>query len=105
MDNITNNKREIPKVTPLAKEFVTTIALDILGDVSIAANCAAVLATVYQTTKIDQSLSESKSRISKRNLTVPRLKLASAHKASNLVSIIVSSHNAGKCKMSYRLDS
>ena len=89
LEDITNNKREIPKpkVIPLTKELVTTIDLHAFGTTSITANCAAVLAIVYQPTEIDWSLLESKSRIFKRNVTFSRLKLASAHAASNLYPI------------------
>ena len=88
LEDITNNKREIPKpkVIPLTKE-VTTIDLHPFGATSITANCAAVLAIVYKPTEIDWSLLESKSRISKRNVTFSRLKLVSAHVASNLYPI------------------
>ena len=55
LEDITNNKREIPKpkVIPLTKESVTTIDLHVFGAISITANCAAVPAIVYQPTEID----------------------------------------------------
>ena len=56
LEDFTTNKKEIPKVIPLTKVSVTTIDLHDFGDISIAANCVAVLATVYQSTKANQSL-------------------------------------------------
>lgn len=89
MEDITNNKREIPKpkVIPLTKESVTTIDLHVFGASSITANCAAVPTIVYQPTEIDWSLLESKSCISKRNVTFSRLELVSAPVPSNLYPI------------------
>ena len=89
MEDITNNKREIPKpkVITLTKESVIAIDLHVFGATSTTANCMAVLAIVYQPTETDWSLLESKSRISKMNVTFSRLNLVSAHVASNLYPI------------------
>ena len=53
---------------------------------SLEANCAAVYAVVNQLLAISQGLVASKSRISKRDLTIPRLELVSTHMACNLIS-------------------
>ena len=57
---------------------------------SLEANCAAVYAVVNQLLAISQGLVASKSRISKRDLTIPRLELVSIHMACNLISNVKS---------------
>ena len=104
MNDIINIKAEILKAILLIKESVTTVDLQVFGDasivassdasivasgnVSIAAKCATVYATVYQPAQINQDLLVSKSRISKRNPTISRLDLVSAHIASSAVLVL-----------------
>ena len=77
-------KNEIPRSVALNKESITAVDLHVFGDASIVASCAVVYAVVHQPSVIHQSLVVSKSRISKKNLTIFRLELVSAHAASNL---------------------
>ena len=56
------------------------------GDASILANCAAVYAVVYKPSITNKELLVSNSRISKIDVTIPKLELESAHMGSNLVS-------------------
>ena len=79
-------KTEIPRSIPLNIESVTSLDLHVFGDASVLANCAAVYAVITQPNSINQGLVTSKSRISKKNLTIPRLKLVSAHMSANLVT-------------------
>ena len=65
---------------------ITSVNLHVFGDASIVANCATVYAVVNQTSAISQGLVASKPRISKRDLTIPRLELVSTHMACNLIS-------------------
>ena len=51
----------------------------------IVASCAVVYAVVHQPSVTIQGLVVSKSRFCKKNLTIPRLELVSAHMASNLI--------------------
>ena len=67
-------------------ESVTSLDLHVFGDASVLANCAAVYAVITQPNSINQGLVTSKSRISKKNLTIPRLELVSAHMSANLVT-------------------
>ena len=69
---------------------MTSVDQHVFGDASIVANCAAVYDVVNQPAAISQGLVASKSRISKRDLTIPRLELVSAHMACNLISNVKS---------------
>ena len=74
VNDITNILIEIPRSIPTHKESITSVDLHVFGDASIVANCAAVYAVVNQPSAISQGLVASKSRISKRDLTIPSLK-------------------------------
>ena len=84
--DITNILIEIPRSISTHNESITSVDLHVFGDASIVANCAAVYAVVNQPSAISQGLVASKSRISKRDLTIPRLELVSTHMACNLIS-------------------
>ena len=78
-------KNEIPRSVALSKESITAVDLHVFGDASIVASCAVVYAVVHQPSVTNQGLVVSKSRISKKNLTIPKLELLLAHMASNLM--------------------
>ena len=86
---ICNNKIESPQAIPLKFESVIAIYLHVFGDGSILANCAAVYAVVYRPNITNKGLLVSKSRISKKDVTIPRLELASAYMSWNLVSNVL----------------
>ena len=69
---------------------MTLIDLHVFGDASILANCPAVYAVVYQLSITSNRLLVSKSRLSKKDVTIPRLELVSAYKGSNLASNVLS---------------
>ena len=48
VQNISSNKKVLPRAKLLKLESVTPIDLHVFGDASILANCAAVYALVYQ---------------------------------------------------------
>ena len=73
--NITNIPIEIPRFIPNNKESITPVDLHVFEYASIVANCAAVCAVVNQPSAISQGPLASKSRISKRDLTIPKLEL------------------------------
>ena len=60
--------------------------MHVIGNASIVANYAAVYAVVNQPSAISQGLVTSQLRISKRDLTIPRLELVSNHMTCNLIS-------------------
>ena len=86
VNNITNIPTEIPRSIPTNKKSITSVDMLTFGDDSILANCAAV----NQPSAISQELVPCKSRISKRNLIIPRLELVSTHMACNLISKVKS---------------
>ena len=69
---------------------MTEIDLNRFGDggsIANCANCAAVYAVVYQPSITNKGSLVSKSQISKKDVTIPRFALVSAHMDSNLVSM------------------
>ena len=84
-------KHEIPWSVTLNKESMSLVMnLHVLGDASIVARCAVLYVIVHQPSVTIQGLVVCKSPISKRNLTIPRLELVSAHMASNSIENISS---------------
>ena len=72
INDITNILTEIPSSIPTQKKSITSVDMHVIGDASIVANYAAVYAVVIQPSAISQGLVTSQSRISKRDLTIPR---------------------------------
>ena len=79
-------KNEIPRSVALNKESTAAVDLHVFGDAGIVvASCAVVYAKIHQPSVTNQGLVFSKSCISKKNLTIPRLELVSAYMTSNLI--------------------
>ena len=81
-------KIEIPRSVPLKQESVTRVDLHVFGDASALGCCAAAYVVVYQSLSVNQGLIASKSRLSKRDLTILSLELIAAHMATNLATNI-----------------
>ena len=64
------------------------VDLHVFGDASVLGCCAAAYVVVYQPSSVNQGLIASKSRLSKRDMTIPRLELIAAHMATNLAANI-----------------
>ena len=79
------SERHISRSVALSKESITAVYLHIFNDANIAASCAVGHASVHQSSVTNQGLVVSKFCVSKKNLVIPRLKLISAHMASNLI--------------------
>ena len=77
-------KVEIPRSIPLNQESFTMVDLHVFGDASALGCCAAAYVVVYQPSNVNQGLIASKSRLSKRDMTIPKLELIAAHMATNL---------------------
>ena len=77
-------KVEIPRSIPLKQESVTMVDLHVFGDASVLGCCAAAYVVVYQPSSLNQGLIASKSRLSKRDMNIPRLELIAPHMATNL---------------------
>ena len=82
------NKVEIPRSLTLKLEPITSVDLHIFRDASILGYCAVAYAVVSQPSKVNQGLVASKSRLSKKDITIPRLELIAAHMAANLATNI-----------------
>ena len=82
------NKVEIPRLLTLKQEPTNSVDLHILGDASILGYCAVAYAVVSQPSKVNQGLVASKSRLSKKDITIPRFDLIATHMAANLATNI-----------------
>ena len=81
-------KVEIPRSIPLKQESVAMVGLHVFTDASVLGCCAAAYVVVYQPSSVNQGLIASKSRLSKRDMTIPRLELIAAYMATNLAANI-----------------
>ena len=77
---------EVPRSLAPYQQPITTITLHAFGDASKTGVAAAVYAVVEQSEGTTQGLVCAKSRLAKRNLTIPRLELVAGHMAVNLVT-------------------
>ena len=77
-------KVEIPRSIPLKQGSVTMVDLHVFGDASVLGCCAVAYVVVYQPSSVNQGLIASKSRLSKRDMTIPKLELIVRHMATNL---------------------
>ena len=79
-------KVTIPRSIPLLRSDITCIKLHGFADASLNGCSAVIHAVVRQGNEINQGVFVSKSRLSKRDLIIPRLELVSCHLLSNLLS-------------------
>ena len=78
---------EIPRSIPLKQESVTRVDLQVSGDASVIGYCAAAYVVVYQSFSVKQGLIASKSRLSERDMTIPRLELIAVHMANIFLTL------------------
>ena len=76
----------VPRTLAPNQQPILLVSLHAFGDASKDGVAAAVYAVIEQENGTTQGLVCSKSRIAKRNLTIPRLELVSGHMAANLVT-------------------
>ena len=76
----------VPRSLAKFQDDIHSVTLHAFGDASIKGVCAAVYSVVNQPSGTTQTLVAAKSRLAKRNLTIPRLELAGAHMAVNLLT-------------------
>ncbi|XP_028415663.1 uncharacterized protein LOC114539026 [Dendronephthya gigantea] len=79
------NHVNAPRSLAQFQEKIEDVKLHAFGDASGYGVAASVFAVVKQQSGISQGLVAAKSRLAKKNLTIPRLELVSAHMATNLV--------------------
>ena len=84
-----NIKIEIPRSVSI-RETITNIDIHLFSDASINGVCTIAYAVIYQPNKINQGLITSKSRLAKRNITIPWFELIAAQMSANLSQIILS---------------
>lgn len=77
---------EIPRSLAPLRESVSAITLHAFGDASKVGLSAVVYAVVEQEHGTTQGMVCAKSRVAKRNLSIPRLELVAGHMAVNLVT-------------------
>ena len=82
------NKTEIPRLLTLKQEAINSIDLHIFGDASILGYCTVAYAVVSRPSKVNQGLVASKSRLSKKDITILRLELIATHMVANLATNI-----------------
>ena len=73
------------------RETITNIDIHLFSDASINGVYTVVYEVIYQPNKISQGLITSKTRLAKRNLTIPRLELIASQMSANV------SQNIKKC--------
>ena len=78
-----NIKIEIPRSISI-RETITNIDIHLFSDESINEVCTVPYAVICQPNEISQGLITSKSKLAKRNLTIPRLELIAAQMFANL---------------------
>ena len=66
------------------REPIANIDIQPFSDASINGVCSVAYAVIYQPNKISQGLITSKSRLAKRNLTIPRFELIAAQMSAIL---------------------
>ena len=82
------NKAEMPRSLTLKKEPINPVDLHIFGVASILGYCAVAYAVVSQPSKVIQGLVATKSRLSKKDITISRLELIATGIAANLATNI-----------------
>lgn len=78
-------EEKVPRSVARYQEPIDEIVLHSFGDASTKGVGTAVYAVVRQQSGTTQQLVAAKSRLAKRNLSVPRLELVGAHMATNLL--------------------
>ena len=76
---------EFPRSLTSLEEPIEAVNLHTFGDSSKEGTAAVVYAVVHQKSGVNQGLVAAKSRLAKKELTIPWLELVSAHMATNLV--------------------
>ena len=76
----------VPRSIPLFREGLEYIDFHVFGDASKQGVSAVLYAVVHQHSGTSQGFLASKSRLSKKGYTIPRLELIACHMAANLLS-------------------
>ena len=79
------NKVEVSRSLARFREPVEGVVLHAFGDTSGSGISSVVYAVITQASGVSKGLIAAKSRLAKKNLTIPRLELVAAHMTANLV--------------------
>ena len=95
-----------PRALTFQREDVQEIDIHSFGDASVNGVSATVHAVMKHRSGVNTGLVAAKARLAKQGLTIPRLELVSAQKATNLISNVRFALKGFPVKQSYRwLDS
>ena len=83
----------VPRALAPYHQPISSLTLHAFGDASAKGVSAAVYAIVHQDQGVTQQLVCAKSRLAKKNLTIPRLELVAGHMAVNLVQNVQAALN------------
>lgn len=83
-NNRSNNRVKIPRFILTKLQSVIVIGIHIFGDASVFGCFAAAYAVVPQASTISKNLIASKSKLSKSEITIPRLDLIATHMSAKL---------------------
>lgn len=83
----------VPRALTPYHHLISSLTLHAFGDASAKGVSAAVFAIVHQDQGVTQQLVCAKSRLAKKNLTIPRLELVTGHMAVNLVTNVQAAIN------------
>ena len=83
----------VPRALAPYHQPISSLTLHAFGDASAKGVSAAVYAIVHQDQGVTQQLVCAKSRLAKKNLTIPRLELVAGHMAVNLVTNVQAALN------------
>ena len=78
-------KVEVARSLCTYKEAIDSIELHAFGDASELGTSACVYAVIHQSLGVSQGIIAAKSRLAKKDTTIPRLELVSSHMAANLL--------------------
>ena len=78
-------KMEVARSLCTYREMIDSIELHAFGDASELGTSACVYAVAHQPSGISQGIIAAKSRLAKKDTTIPRLELISSHMAANLL--------------------
>ena len=82
--DISNILVQIPRSIPTKLKSVTVVGIHIFREASIPGCCAATYRVVHQPSSITQNLIACKSKLSKYEITIPRLEIISTHLSANM---------------------
>ena len=88
VENNLPDQVEVPRSLAVAGEEIREITLHAFADASGQGLAAAVYAVVQQHSVVTPGLVAAKARLTKEDLTIPRLELVAGHMAANLLTSV-----------------